>query len=231
MDAISHDVVILGTGLAGPARRSGNLHQDAGQGRYRHRIQSADHALAFGVRRGWHGGRDAPRGRRQPRTACLGYSQGRRLPCRPGHRRPLRQDLAGRDPPAGALGSPLVTARGWPHHAAAVWRPFLPARLHGRSTRRASWRCRRSTTICSGTTTSSATMNASSPRCIVEGGRFAGLTRLRCAERRVLRFARQGAPVRLRRTGEPLWIYHLLADRNGRRTGNCVPRRPGPGGS
>ena len=41
------------------------------------------------------------------------------------------QGLARRDPPAGALGSPVVAARGRPHHAEAFRRPFVSACVHG----------------------------------------------------------------------------------------------------
>ena len=129
---ITHDVLILGTGLAGlraavelSIRTGGTI--DIGVVSKVQIMRS--HSVCA---EGGTGAVHEARGGRQPRTARLGHREGVRLPGRPGRGGALRQDHARRDPAPGALGPALVPPGGRPGHAAALRGALASPLLHGR---------------------------------------------------------------------------------------------------
>ncbi len=64
---------------------------------------------------------------------------------------------------------------------------------------------------------------------LVEDGRFAGLTLYDVPSGEFPGHSRQGSADCLRRPGKSLRLHHLFADRDRRRAGHCLPRRAGAG--
>ena len=149
--SLTHDVLILGAGLAGLRAAVEISSPPRGPRRHRHRVEGAADARPLGVRRGRHRRGAAHRGRRLARPARLGHRQGVRLPRRPGRRAtassapsPTRSCSS----TTGAFpGRATSTAASRSARSAATpsrarrWRPTRPA----------SSRCRRCTTSCCAT--------------------------------------------------------------------------------